>query len=53
MIRRNPTLIAMSDFDVQDVRDLIAKQKTDTSLSRAYTYYVVPSQRVSVAFMSF
>ncbi|KAJ7496100.1 hypothetical protein B0H11DRAFT_2001829 [Mycena galericulata] len=32
MIRRNPTLIAMSDFDVQDVRDVIAKQKTDASL---------------------
>ncbi|KAJ7647135.1 hypothetical protein FB45DRAFT_892507 [Roridomyces roridus] len=32
MIRRNPTLIAMNDFDVQDVRDLIAKNKTDASL---------------------
>ncbi|KAJ7178367.1 hypothetical protein C8R43DRAFT_973112 [Mycena crocata] len=32
MIRRNPTLISMSDLDVQDVRDVIAKQKTDTAL---------------------
>jgi hypothetical protein len=29
MIRRNPTLIPMSDSDVQDVRDLVAKQKVD------------------------
>jgi hypothetical protein len=26
MIRRNPTLIAMSDADVQDVRNMLAKQ---------------------------
>ncbi|KAJ7902084.1 hypothetical protein B0H14DRAFT_2669837 [Mycena olivaceomarginata] len=32
MIRRTPTLINMSDFDVQDVRDVVAKQKTDSSL---------------------
>ncbi|KAJ7772543.1 hypothetical protein DFH07DRAFT_953009 [Mycena maculata] len=32
MIRRNPTLIAMSDLDVQDVRDVITKQKTDATL---------------------
>jgi predicted Zn-dependent protease len=30
MIRRNPTLIPMSDLDVQDVRDLVAQQKADT-----------------------
>jgi hypothetical protein len=30
MIRRNPTLIPMSDLDVQDVRDLVARQKADT-----------------------
>ena len=29
MIRRNPTLIPMSDYDVQDVRDLLTKQKGD------------------------
>ncbi|KAF8904467.1 hypothetical protein CPB84DRAFT_1745864 [Gymnopilus junonius] len=29
MIRRNPTLIPMSDLDVQDVRDMVAKQKQD------------------------
>jgi hypothetical protein len=29
MIRRNPTLIPMSDLDVQDVRDLVAKQKEE------------------------
>ena len=27
MIRRNPTLIPMSDYDVQDARDMLAKQK--------------------------
>ncbi|KAJ6625452.1 hypothetical protein B0H10DRAFT_2211784 [Mycena sp. CBHHK59/15] len=32
MIRRNPTLISMSDLDVQDVRDAIAKQKADSAL---------------------
>jgi hypothetical protein len=32
MIRRSPTLISMSDLDVQDVRDQIAKQKTDSAL---------------------
>ncbi|KAF8160799.1 hypothetical protein B0H34DRAFT_698113 [Crassisporium funariophilum] len=29
MIRRNPTMIPMSDLDVQDVRDMVAKQKSD------------------------
>ena len=29
MIRRNPTLIPMSDFDVQDVRDMLMKLKSD------------------------
>ncbi|RDB25291.1 hypothetical protein Hypma_007724 [Hypsizygus marmoreus] len=29
MIRRTPTLIPMSDFDVQDVRDLLARQKAE------------------------
>jgi hypothetical protein len=29
MIRRNPTLIPMSDYDVQDIRDMLAKQKGD------------------------
>ncbi|PPQ89738.1 hypothetical protein CVT25_014140 [Psilocybe cyanescens] len=29
MIRRNPTLIPLTDADVQDVRDMVAKQKTD------------------------
>lgn len=32
MIRRSPTLISMSDLDVQDVRDVLAKQKTDSAL---------------------
>ncbi|KAJ7045761.1 hypothetical protein C8F04DRAFT_1249143 [Mycena alexandri] len=32
MIRRTPTLISMSDLDVQDVRDALAKQKTDIVL---------------------
>jgi hypothetical protein len=29
MIRRNPTLIAMSDADVQDVRNMLAKKQAD------------------------
>lgn len=29
MIRRTPTLIPMGDFDVQDVRDMLAKQKAE------------------------
>lgn len=29
MIRRNPTLIPMSDLDVQDIRDLVNKQKAE------------------------
>lgn len=31
MIRRAPTLIQMDDFDVQDVRDMVAKQKADAA----------------------
>lgn len=35
MIRRNPTLIPMSDSDVQDVRDMVAKQRVeDANLQR-------------------
>jgi len=29
MIRRDPTVIPMSDLDVQDVRDMLAQQKQD------------------------
>jgi hypothetical protein len=29
MIRREPTLIPMTDLDVQDVRDMVAKQKAE------------------------
>jgi hypothetical protein len=29
MLRRNPTLIPMGDFDVQDARDLLAKTKEE------------------------
>jgi hypothetical protein len=29
MIRRNPTLIAMSDADVQDVRNMLAKKQAE------------------------
>jgi len=31
MIRRAPTLIPMGDFDVQDVRDILAKQKAEAA----------------------
>ncbi|KNZ72909.1 hypothetical protein J132_01901 [Termitomyces sp. J132] len=31
MIRRTPTLIPMGDFDVQDARDLLAKQKAEAA----------------------
>jgi len=39
MIRRNPTLIAMSDADVQDVRNMLAKKQlqTENSTSAAST----------------
>jgi hypothetical protein len=29
MIRRNPTLIAMSDADVQEVRNMLAKKQAE------------------------
>ncbi|PPQ99459.1 hypothetical protein CVT24_005266 [Panaeolus cyanescens] len=29
MIRRNPTLIPMTDLDVQDIREVVAKQKAE------------------------
>ncbi|KAK2464244.1 hypothetical protein APHAL10511_003701 [Amanita phalloides] len=29
MIRRSPTLIQMSDLDVQDIRDMVAQQRED------------------------
>lgn len=29
MIRRNPTLIPMTDSDVQDIRDMVAKGKAE------------------------
>jgi hypothetical protein len=32
MIRREPTMIPMSDSDVQDVRDLVTSQNTDMQL---------------------
>ncbi|KAF7321682.1 hypothetical protein MKEN_00689600 [Mycena kentingensis (nom. inval.)] len=32
MIRRNPTLINMTDFDVQDVREMLLKRKADAAL---------------------
>lgn len=31
MIRRNPTLIPMSDLDVQDVRNLLAQKKAQAA----------------------
>ncbi|KAK0195408.1 hypothetical protein F5146DRAFT_1132892 [Armillaria mellea] len=36
MIRRPPTLIRMSDLDVQDVRDLVAAQKQDSDVRSAF-----------------
>lgn len=36
MIRRPPTLIRMSDLDVQDVRDLVAAQKRDSDTRNAF-----------------
>jgi hypothetical protein len=35
MIRRNPTLIAMSDSDVQDVRELVRKKKEAAQAAQA------------------
>ncbi|OBZ67102.1 hypothetical protein A0H81_12775 [Grifola frondosa] len=37
MIRRNPTLIAMNDTDVQQVRDLIAKRRAETEDAKRAT----------------
>ena len=31
MIRRNPTLIAMGDADVQDVRNMLAKKQAEAT----------------------
>lgn len=36
MIRRNPTLIAMSDIDVQQVRDAIAKRKAEADAAKRF-----------------
>ncbi|TFL01557.1 hypothetical protein BDV98DRAFT_567148 [Pterulicium gracile] len=35
MIRRNPTIIEMNDMDVQDVRDLVDKQRTEAQARQA------------------
>lgn len=44
MIRRNPTLIPMTDLDVQDVRNLVAKQKAD---SQRHQLLMVKLKRLS------
>ncbi|TFY58133.1 hypothetical protein EVG20_g8269 [Dentipellis fragilis] len=31
MIRRNPTLIPMTDADVQEIRDLVARRKAEAT----------------------
>ena len=36
MIRRNPTLIPLGDFDVQDARDMLAKQKADAAQQQQF-----------------
>jgi len=43
MIRRNPTLIPMSDADVQDVRDMIARKKVDVAGAPAPALALAPS----------
>jgi len=35
MIRRPPTMIPMTDLDVQDVRDMVAKQKQEAQKSHS------------------
>ncbi|KAH6914387.1 hypothetical protein BKA70DRAFT_1421165 [Coprinopsis sp. MPI-PUGE-AT-0042] len=35
MIRRNPTLIPMTDSDVQDVREMVAQQKEEEQKQQA------------------
>ena len=35
MIRRTPTMIPMTDLDVQDVRDMVAKQKAEAQKSHS------------------
>jgi len=44
MIRREPTLIPMGDFDVQDVRDMVAKQKLD---AQAHQQLMVKMKRMA------
>lgn len=40
MIRRNPTLIPMNDLDVQDIRDMVAKQRADQQLMQKMKWLV-------------
>jgi len=35
MIRRDPTLVPMTDLDVQDVRDVVTKQKAEMANHQA------------------
>jgi hypothetical protein len=35
MIRREPTLLSMTDLDVQDVRDMVAEQKAELANHQA------------------
>ena len=44
MIRRNPTLIAMGDSDVQDVRNMIAKKQAEAIKSPNLTTNVKGKQ---------
>lgn len=37
MIRRAPTLIPMNDTDIQDVRNLVAKQKAEATAKQQIT----------------
>ncbi|THH32274.1 hypothetical protein EUX98_g1920 [Antrodiella citrinella] len=59
MIRRDPTLIALSDNDVQDVRELLRRKAYEEALSRATAGNsavadntgISPSARVSAVLM--
>jgi hypothetical protein len=49
MIRRNPTLIAMSDLDVQDVRNMANKEIQD--IMDAANQEIIDSDKHPIAFM--
>lgn len=44
MIRRTPTLIPMSDLDVQDIRDMVALQQREAAAKQTEKPKFIPSE---------